>query len=65
MERSNSGPTRSFQLRARPTLAEAPSFEALPTVTVLRSPAIAAFKSANGLVWEIGWNGIWVKRCVE
>ena len=47
---------------ARPprTLAEMPSFDALPTVTVLRSRPIASFRSGAG-IWEIGWNGVWVK----
>ncbi len=46
--------------RGAPTLAEIASFEALPTVTVLRSRAIASFRS-GGSIWEIGWNGAWVK----
>jgi hypothetical protein len=35
-------------------------WETLPTVTRLRSPAIASIKLASG-VFEIGWNGTWVK----
>ena len=36
-------------------------FDRLPTVTKLRSHAVAAYKS-HGSIWEIGWNGTWVKR---
>ena len=36
-------------------------YDRLPTVTKLRSRAVIAYL-ANGSIWEIGWNGIWV-RC--
>lgn len=35
-------------------------WERLPTVTRLRSPAIAGMRQ-GGTVFEIGWNGCWVK----
>jgi len=42
-------------------LPEPAEYDALPTVTVLRSRPVASFKD-HGSIWEIGWNGIWVKR---
>ncbi len=36
------------------------AWEALPTVTVLRSPAVASIKLASG-VFDVGWNGTWCK----
>ena len=46
--------------RTARTLADIPSFDALPTVTVLRSRPIASFRS-GACIWEIGWAGVWVK----
>lgn len=46
--------------RPASTLAEIPSFDGLPTVTVLRSRPVASFLSGP-CIWEIGWNGVWVK----
>ena len=45
--------------QARP-LVDIASFDALPSVSVLRSRPIASFRS-GGSIWEIGWNGVWVK----
>jgi hypothetical protein len=41
-------------------LPEPRDYDSLPTVTRLRSRPVASFK-ANGAIWEIGWNGVWVK----
>lgn len=44
-------------------LAAPGEYDALPTVTVLRSRPVASFKD-HGSIWEIGWNGIWVRATV-
>jgi hypothetical protein len=41
-------------------LPEPAKWETLPTVNVLRSPAIGAIK-LHGAIWNVGWNGSWVK----
>lgn len=41
-------------------LPDAESWERLPTVSRLRSPAIVAFRLHHS-IYEVGWNGTWVK----
>jgi hypothetical protein len=41
-------------------LPDPSEWEKLPTVTRLRSPAIASIK-LNRSIWNVGWNGSWVK----
>jgi hypothetical protein len=36
------------------------TWDRLPTVARLRSPAIAAI-IVDRAIWEVGWNGSWVK----
>ena len=41
-------------------LPDPATWDRLPTVTRLRSRPLASFVAA-GSVWEVGWNGDWVK----